>query len=135
VTRALHLANIEAGRLDLRLEVLDARKLVEEVVALFEDASSEHRLAVRLPDHGFGISEKDQKRIFEPFRRAGLSKESVPGVGLGLFVVRKIVEAHQGKIEVDSVLGAGSTFRVLLPRDELVVRGVTQPEDVSRVTH
>lgn len=70
---------------------------------------------VRVTDHGVGIAEDDQERVFEPFRRVGLSKEAVPGVGLGLFVVRKIIKAHGGRIELESTPGEGSTFRVFLP--------------------
>lgn len=70
---------------------------------------------ISVSDQGIGISEEDQLLLFEPFRRVGLSRESVPGVGLGLFVVRKIVEAHRGRIELDSTPGKGSTFRVRLP--------------------
>jgi signal transduction histidine kinase len=66
-------------------------------------------------DHGIGISEADQRLLFEPFRRAGLSKETIPGVGLGLFVVRRIVEAHDGRIELHSALGRGARFIVRLP--------------------
>lgn len=77
-------------------------------------------------DQGMGISEEDRKRLFEPFGRVGLSKEIIPGVGLGLYVVRQIVEAHGGHIEVTSSLGRGSTFRVyiggLIRRPELTQR-------------
>jgi signal transduction histidine kinase len=73
-------------------------------------------VVLRVSDHGRGIDEANLQRVFEPFRRAGLSKESVPGVGLGLFVVRRIVEAHGGHVDVASTLGAGTTFRVHLPR-------------------
>jgi signal transduction histidine kinase len=66
-------------------------------------------------DHGIGIPEDEQPRLFEPFRRIGLSTDGIPGVGLGLFVVQQIVEAHRGRIEVRSVPGMGSTFRVFLP--------------------
>ncbi|HLT38464.1 MAG TPA: ATP-binding protein, partial [Enhygromyxa sp.] len=73
------------------------------------------QLELAVSDHGLGIPPDRLGCLFEPFRRAGLSSEAVPGVGLGLFVVRRIVEAHGGCIEVDSVAGRGSTFRVLLP--------------------
>jgi signal transduction histidine kinase len=70
-------------------------------------------LSVR--DEGVGIAPEDVPHIFEPFRRTGASRESVKGVGLGLYVTKRIVEAHGGRLEVDSMLGAGSTFRVFLP--------------------
>lgn len=70
---------------------------------------------LRVTDHGIGIAEHDRVRMFEPFKRVGLSKETAPGTGLGLFIVRQIVEAHQGHIEVESAPGEGSTFRVFLP--------------------
>jgi len=52
---------------------------------------------------------------FTPFHRTGASRETIPGVGLGLWVSRRIVEAHGGALEVSSELGVGSTFRVRLP--------------------
>lgn len=66
-------------------------------------------------DQGIGIPEEDRGRIFEPFRRVGASRGLVPGAGMGLFVARRIVEAHGGRIEVISQPGAGTTFRVHLP--------------------
>jgi signal transduction histidine kinase len=76
---------------------------------------SDDELELSVTDHGVGISEEDRARVFDPFRRVGLSKDSVPGVGLGLFVVRKLVLAHGGTIDVESERGVGSTFRVKLP--------------------
>lgn len=78
-----------------------------------ERMDGEARLVVA--DHGLGIAEEDQRRLFEPFRRVGLSAEAVPGVGLGLFVVRQIVEGHGGRLSLTSAPGRGSTFRVHLP--------------------
>jgi signal transduction histidine kinase len=66
-------------------------------------------------DQGLGLSDEERSHLFEPFRRVGPSKESVPGAGLGLFTVRRIVEAHGGHIEVESATGQGSAFRVRLP--------------------
>jgi signal transduction histidine kinase len=66
-------------------------------------------------DHGIGISEDDQRRLFEPFQRAGLSKDSIPGAGLGLYVVQRLVRAHRGRLDVASRPGEGATFTVYLP--------------------
>jgi signal transduction histidine kinase len=71
--------------------------------------------SLEVRDEGPGISHEDLQRVFEPFRRVGLERAKIAGSGLGLFVSRQIVEAHHGRIEVDSTLGRGSTFRVLLP--------------------
>lgn len=71
-------------------------------------------LAVR--DHGIGMSEEDQRRLFEPFQRARLAREGpIPGAGLGLYVVHRLVTAHAGTIEVRSSPGAGARFSVRLP--------------------
>jgi signal transduction histidine kinase len=66
-------------------------------------------------DRGIGIAPEDQGRIFEPFRRTSAARSASGGIGLGLSVSRRIVEAHGGHIEVDSTPGEGSTFRVCLP--------------------
>jgi signal transduction histidine kinase len=73
------------------------------------------RAMVRVADRGLGIAPDEVPHIFEPFRRAGSSRDVVPGVGLGLSVSRHIIEAHAGRIDVESSVGAGTTFRVRLP--------------------
>jgi signal transduction histidine kinase len=65
-------------------------------------------------DRGIGISEEDQRRIFERFERA-VSERHFGGFGLGLWIVRQIVEAHGGTVSVESAPGHGSTFRVEIP--------------------
>ena len=70
---------------------------------------------IEVADQGLGISEADQVRLFEPFRRVGDRRNAIPGAGLGLFVVKQIVAAHGGMVEVRSDPGRGSTFRVRLP--------------------
>jgi signal transduction histidine kinase len=79
----------------------------------------EHDTEIELvvTDEGIGISADDQKRLFtEFFRSTNPQAVAQPGTGLGLTICRRIVERHGGRIEVESDLGAGSTFRVFLPR-------------------
>jgi signal transduction histidine kinase len=71
------------------------------------------RLSVR--DHGIGIPLADQVRIFERFERL-LAGRGAPGFGLGLWIVRQVVEGMHGEIRVTSETGAGATFMVELPR-------------------
>lgn len=66
----------------------------------------------RVTDHGVGITAEDRQRLFEPLRRFEATKNVAPGMGLGLYVVRRIVEAQGGYLRVDSAPGKGSTFRV-----------------------
>ncbi len=73
-----------------------------------------------ISDQGMGISLRDQGEIFERFHRAGngASRASIQGAGLGLYICRSIVEAHGGRIWVDSALHSGSTFSFSLLREE-----------------
>ena len=71
--------------------------------------------AVTVRDTGPGISQEDLEHIFEPFYR-GQAQRSIPGTGLGLPIVKRITEGHGGRIEVETALGQGTAFRVLLPR-------------------
>src|SRR5439155_11768525 len=74
------------------------------------------RVAVEVEDNGPGIRPADRKRIFERFYRADdLLSRRTEGTGLGLAIAKKIVELHGGHIELDSRVGEGSTFRVVLP--------------------
>ncbi|MBM4031452.1 MAG: response regulator [Planctomycetes bacterium] len=71
--------------------------------------------AVTVRDTGPGIAPEDLGHIFDTFYR-GQAQKSIPGTGLGLPIVKKILDIHGGRIEVQTALGQGSAFRVLLPR-------------------
>ncbi|GAC1350167.1 MAG: ATP-binding protein [Ktedonobacteraceae bacterium] len=74
---------------------------------------------VSVGDTGMGISLRDQEHIFSRFHRVGNNlAHSIPGAGLGLYICRAIVEAHGGRIWVESSLHQGSTFSFSLPRAE-----------------
>jgi len=71
--------------------------------------------SVAVTDEGIGIPADAQARLFAPFYRAANVSGQASGFGLGLHIVREIVERHGGRIAVDSTEGVGSTFRVVLP--------------------
>ena len=66
-------------------------------------------------DEGMGIPPEELPRLFEPFHRSKAVKDVIPGVGLGLSVVKAFVEMHGGHIEVESEPGKGATFTITLP--------------------
>ncbi|MGI8475906.1 MAG: sensor histidine kinase, partial [Thermomicrobiales bacterium] len=72
------------------------------------------RVQVDIVDHGFGIAPEDQRLIFGRFYRVG-AVNGLPGLGLGLFISNMLVEAHGGRIWVESRRHAGSTFSFELP--------------------
>jgi signal transduction histidine kinase len=84
----------------------------EITVTVRADAST---AIIDVRDQGIGISRADQERVFEPFRRNRGANAMAPGVGLGLAVAHRIVDAHMGRIEIESAPGCGSMFRVRLP--------------------
>lgn len=75
------------------------------------------RAMVTIKDTGIGIPAEEIPKIFDRFYRVDTSRGQTVGSGLGLSIVKGIVEAHGGKIEVESAVGRGSTFRVSLPKD------------------
>jgi len=76
-------------------------------------ASAPGQVSVFVHDRGQGIAKADLPGVFEKYRRLGGSGRE--GLGLGLYIARRLVEAHGGGVSVESVLGQGSTFRVTLP--------------------
>lgn len=78
--------------------------------------NDENGIVLKISDNGIGISSSDQKMIFEKFYRVPHGNiHRVKGLGLGLFLVKQIIQAHKGKIELKSSFGNGSTFIIYLP--------------------
>jgi signal transduction histidine kinase len=72
-------------------------------------------LVIGVKDQGKGISRDEQSKLFQSFERLAETSTTKPGLGLGLLVCRRLVEAHGGEIWVESELGKGSTFWFTLP--------------------
>jgi signal transduction histidine kinase len=94
--------------------------------AVSVDLVAEEREAIlTVTDHGVGIAEEDIRKIFEPFRRAPAWQGRTRGISIALFVARRIVDAHGGELEAESVVGQGTTLRLRLPL-------ARQPSESSR---
>lgn len=81
------------------------------VVELYNDPQ---KLILKVADRGMGISSSEKEHLFESFYR-GNEVENIPGTGLGLAIVKRAVDLQQGEITVESEVGVGSTFTVVLP--------------------
>lgn len=105
--------------IDIWLRLLDnaAKFSAAEAPILLRARAEAGQAVVEITDRGCGISRLDLQQIFEPFQQVGRDQltDKAQGAGMGLSIVRNTVERLGGTIEVDSELGAGSTFTVRLP--------------------
>ncbi len=106
----------DASRLESVIEnlVTNAIKYGEGKPIEIKAWQSGDTVIILVKDQGIGICDEDQKKIFQKFERA-VSVKKFSGLGLGLYISRKIVEAHGGVIKLASKVGHGSTFRIELP--------------------
>ena len=112
---------VEADREALRRVV---RNLVENAVKYSPDcrtvwvetACEDDTAVLQVRDQGIGIPPEERSRIFEKFVRGEAAKRAcIQGTGIGLAMVKEIVQVHRGVVDFDSDLGRGTTFRVRLP--------------------
>jgi len=165
VGEAIHLARIDAKRLQLQIEPVNARELIEAAVRSLGERAATHVIAIdyasNLPpvhgdrellqeavkqlldnatkyspprstinvsataangtisisvrDHGPGLTELEQTRVFDKFYRGRYDRSAVQGTGMGLAIAKEILEAHGGKITLESQVGQGSQFSITLP--------------------
>jgi two-component system phosphate regulon sensor histidine kinase PhoR len=81
-------------------------------------------LYLEVTDNGPGIGKEEQRHLFEKFYRGSESKKRViRGLGLGLYYVKQIAEAHHGSVSVRSIPGKGSTFTIKIPVDNGLIAG------------
>lgn len=107
----MHLSNVFVNLLSNAIKYSK-----EKPEIIISTSSEEKKIAVRVKDKGIGISSKYVKFIFEKYYRVPTGNiHNIKGFGIGLSYVKRVVEAHSGKVETESVDGEGSTFKVELP--------------------
>ncbi len=111
--------NFENGSISIKAEVLQP------------DNSEEEKVRISITDTGWGISEQDLTKLFKPFERIGADKTGTEGTGLGLSVVKKLMEAMGGTVGAISTLGKGSTFWIELPKCEGQIQNAMKNMDLS----
>lgn len=138
------IVNLEKPQQPLPDVVIDQDAIAQAFINLLDNAvkySGEAReinvvlaqengfVTIAVRDHGVGIASEERDKVFEKFYRVGnVLVHDVKGSGLGLSIVKHIVEAHQGKVTVESEIGNGSTFIIHLPIDNGTKPKPAQPE-------
>ncbi len=155
LVRTLDLSRIQSGRHAFTMAAVPVTELVAEAIAAFDAVTATRptpitllvnawkysgddkqiqvvargagrKLELEVTDNGIGIDPAERTELFDGFVRGKAAVDhGAPGVGLGLAIVRAIVRAHKGKVEVMSEPGRGSTFRLVLPR--AVIAPATAP--------
>jgi two-component system phosphate regulon sensor histidine kinase PhoR len=108
---SLYLSNAISNLIDNAIKYSGESVLIE-----IECTTGEKLIYIQVKDNGFGISQKDQQKIFERFERgAEIKRNYVSGFGLGLNYVKEVIEAHGGVVALSSREGYGSEFTITIP--------------------
>ncbi|HMC14494.1 MAG TPA: PAS domain-containing protein, partial [Albitalea sp.] len=101
--------------------------------------SADGRVTLRVRDTGRGLSSEQRSHLFEPFNRLGIELEGIEGSGIGLAIVKALVDRMEGTIAVHSEPGIGTTFEISLPRRDGVAptewRAAVAPVPVKHIEH
>lgn len=93
------------------------------------DENADGSLSIRFQDTGIGIAEKDLERVLEPFVQVeGVLSRKQGGTGLGLPLVKRIMQLHNGSLKLDSKLGVGTTVTLTLPKQRMLREPQMQPQ-------
>ncbi len=108
---SVHITNVVFNLLDNAIKYCQT-----EPIILLKTFDSKYGICISVKDNGIGISKENQEKIFEQFYRVPTGNiHNVKGFGLGLSYVKKIIDAHNGKIKINSALNKGTEFIITLP--------------------